>query len=195
MKLTDALLAKFGHTIQIAGAIYVGDGQIYFAPFPEETANEVLAWHSHVLELDRADWEKLIAQTDQLLVEVLAKSSDGSLAKVVIRKCERNVEQSISWTVYRRDNYTCRYCAADEVPLTVDHLVTWEEGGPSIVANLVTACKACNRKRGTTPYAEWLKHPYYREKSKRLSLINREKNDALVATLDAIPRRVHVKSR
>ena len=60
------------------------------------------------------------------------------LYKAVIRKCQRNIEQGVSWNVFRRDGYACRYCGNKEVPLTVDHLVLWEESGPSTEANLVS---------------------------------------------------------
>lgn len=106
-----------------------------------------------------------------------------------------NLETKVSWKVFKRDGYACRYCGNDDVPLTIDHLVLWEEGGPSTVENLVSACKKCNRTRGNTPYADWLKHRYYLKVSKGLTADVRQQNDDLVATLDAIPRMVHKRSR
>lgn len=79
--------------------------------------------------------------------------------------------------------------------MTVDHIVTWEEGGPSTVENLVTACRKCNKIRGNTPYREWLRHPFYKKVSRNLPIVIVERNEALVHTLDAIPRMVHKPSK
>jgi hypothetical protein len=191
MKLADLDLLQFGHTIQMAGAIYQDANRSYVLMFPEDRNDLPL----ETLELTREEWEQVIKQTDLLETEVLAKASDGTLAKVVIRKSTRQIEQNVSWRVYQRDSYACRYCGITGVPLTVDHLILWEEGGPSIVSNLVAADRKCNKIRGNTPYPEWLQSDYYRKVSRKLSPEVRAANEALVATLDAIPRRLHQRSR
>ena len=112
-----------------------------------------------------------------------------------MRKCERAVDQNVTWAVFRRDHYTCRYCGNDKVPLTVDHLVLWEDGGPTIEANLVAACRKCNKTRGRTPYEQWMQHPFYQKVANKLSAEQRAANWALCDGLKAIPRVHHVKSR
>jgi 5-methylcytosine-specific restriction endonuclease McrA len=51
-----------------------------------------------------------------------------------------------------RDAYTCQYCA--EAPgrtyLTVDHVLPRSRGGQHGWENLVTACKDCNQKKGSS---------------------------------------------
>lgn len=53
-------------------------------------------------------------------------------------------------TVLARDQYTCQYCGA--VPgrstLTLDHIVPRSRGGSTCWENVVTACAACNRRKG-----------------------------------------------
>lgn len=80
-------------------------------------------------------------------------------------------------------------------PLTVDHLVLWEEGGPSIPTNLVAADRRCNKTRGNMRYEDWLNSSYYRKVSKRLTTQQRDANRALLDTLDAIPRMLHIPSQ
>jgi hypothetical protein len=151
---------------------------------------------THVLDMDRDDWARFIRQTDLLEVEVLAATGDNKkLAKAVIRKSQRQISQGVSWQVYKRDGYRCRYCAAEGVPMTVDHLVLWEDGGPSIPENLVTACRRCNKTRGNTEYGAWLRHPYYRKVSRGLIMAAQEANEAVLHTLAAIPRMVHKPSK
>ncbi|MBI4574716.1 MAG: HNH endonuclease [Planctomycetes bacterium] len=55
-----------------------------------------------------------------------------------------------------RDDYTCQYCGrpGSYRRLTLDHVTPRSEGGPDTWTNLVTACAACNdRKGGRTPVA------------------------------------------
>jgi 5-methylcytosine-specific restriction endonuclease McrA len=60
---------------------------------------------------------------------------------------QRNIRPSTRFEIFRRDNFTCKYCGrkAPEVKLEVDHAISWKEGGSSNPANLVTACMDCNR--------------------------------------------------
>jgi len=190
MRLDEVDLLKFGHTIQMAGAVYVGEGKVFVTLFPDEVGTTGGLPVEH-LDMNLDDWTRFLQQTDLLETEILTKSSDGKLAKAIVRKSQRQISQGVSWAVYKRDGYKCRYCAADDVPLTVDHLVLWEEAGPSTVPNLVAACRRCNKARGNTQYAEWLDHPHYKRASRSLDAATRQANQALVSTLDAIPRLKH----
>jgi len=48
----------------------------------------------------------------------------------------------------RRDNYTCQYCGARHVPMTLDHVVPRTHGGKDSWDNLVCACERCNSRKG-----------------------------------------------
>jgi hypothetical protein len=185
-------LLDLGNTIQVAGVIYADAEVAYVAMLPKESLDTRAM---RALELTREDWDKIVDQMDKLQTEILEQSSDGTLAKVIIRKSTRTISQHVSWAVYRRDGFACRYCGADDVPLTVDHLVLWEEGGPSIEDNLVAADRRCNKARGNMQYDEWLKSPYYRRVSQNLTEAEREANLALLAALDGIPRLVHRRKK
>jgi len=50
--------------------------------------------------------------------------------------------------IFRRDNHTCQYCEATNVPLTIDHIIPKVLGGKDTWENLVTACICCNNKKG-----------------------------------------------
>ncbi len=189
--LKDVGLLNVGHSLQLVGALYADADKTYMVPFPEksEIPSEV-----DTLSMDLDDWTTFLRQTDLLETEVLAQAKDGSLVKAIMRKSQRQVSQVVSWEVFRRDGYSCRYCANDKTPLTVDHLVLWEEGGPSIVANLLSACRNCNKTRGNMQYAAWLRSNYYARVSRGLSDEIRHSNEVLVGTLDSIPRMKHTPS-
>ena len=184
-------LYDIGNSIQLAGAIYSDDNQLYLLLLPGESMD----MPSTMLELSLDEWKRFIRQTDVLETEVLARSADGKIAKAIMRKSQRQIDTAVSWAVFRRDGYACRYCGADDAPLTVDHLVLWEDGGPSIEENLVAACRKCNKIRANTQYVDWLKHRYYLKVSKSLPPTVVAANTAVLATLDAIPRQRHKKSR
>ncbi|WP_051935480.1 HNH endonuclease [Deinococcus sp. YIM 77859] len=49
--------------------------------------------------------------------------------------------------VLRRDTFACQYCGA-EADLTLDHVVPRSRGGRHTWENVVTACRACNQRKG-----------------------------------------------
>jgi hypothetical protein len=208
MKLSDLNILDVGNTIQLVGAVYADKDRIFLCMMPnglsEDQDTELNCQLNGVastrpvkmLYMDAADWEKFLRQTDLLETEILeAAGPNKEIVKAITRKLTRQISQDVSWKVFRRDGMKCRYCAAADVPLTVDHLVLWEHGGPSIEANLVSACKRCNKFRGNTEYADWLVSPQYKGSSKKLDEATRQKNLALVNTLSIIPRRLHNSSR
>jgi len=200
MEFKDFPLSSVGNTVGLVGGVWAEEGQVYLCLFPEYDGS-----HDHdppeYVEMRGDAWERLLKQSDQVETEVLSKSKDGKIYKAVIRKCTRNISQIVSWNVFSRDGFACRYCSrthddnGNRVPLTVDHLVLWEEGGPSTEANLVSACKKCNKTRGNTSYADWLNHPRYQAKAEALTQEQRQANLDLVATLDGIELNVHVRSK
>ena len=181
-----------GHTIQMAGVIYADDEVVHLCMFPDEPMEDRQV---RVLELNQEDWKAVIRQTDLLETEILQKASDGKLTKAVVRKSARQIEQGVSWAVFRRDGFSCRHCGNDNTPLTVDHVITWEDGGPSTEENLLASCRKCNKARGRMPYGEWLDSQYYRKKSKMLSNYTQAANAQLRLELHNIPRRIHKRSR
>ncbi|MFY0534895.1 HNH endonuclease [Nannocystis pusilla] len=52
--------------------------------------------------------------------------------------------------VYLRDNHRCQYCGVQysDHELTLDHVVPRVDGGKTTWTNVVTACGACNRRKG-----------------------------------------------
>lgn len=191
LQFSDINLLKFGNEILIGGVIYSGRNENYICLLPEENCDNDIS----VLELDIDEWKKIIKQTDLVETEILTKTHNGDIVKAIVRKTTRIIEQGVSWRVYKRDGYKCRYCGKDGIPLTVDHLVLWEECGPSIEENLVTSCRKCNKVRGRLPYKEWLEHSFYLERSQDLTQEVRDLNLQLVNTLSSIPLRIQKRGR
>lgn len=53
-------------------------------------------------------------------------------------------------SVMLRDNFTCQYCGSSpgRASLTLDHVLPRSRGGQTTWENVVTACKACNMRKG-----------------------------------------------
>lgn len=58
--------------------------------------------------------------------------------------------------IYARDGYTCQYCRQEKPTedLTFDHVVPVAQGGRKDWTNIVTACLACNKRKGAQTPAE-----------------------------------------
>jgi len=184
-------ILSIGNTVQLSGMVLSGEGRHLVCFLPGEYDED---YGSKILEMDLDDWKRVIRQTDLMETEVLTSGGDGKLVKAILRKSTRQVEQGISWRVYDRDGYRCRYCHSKGIPMTVDHLVLWEDGGPTIEGNLLTACRKCNKLRGSMPYEEWLGSGGY-NRFGNLPYDVDEKNKMLVLTLKDIPLRIHKRKR
>jgi len=191
MKFEDFPVKDVGHSIQLVGGIWAGDGHSYLFHFPEYGMEHMPS----TVEVSLDDWDTLLRQSDLMEAEVLSRAKDGKLYKAVVRKCQRQIDQQVAWNVYKRDQYECRYCGRDNVPLTVDHLILWEEGGPSTEDNMLASCKKCNKTRGNASYADWLKHPSYKKVSANLTRAQQDANRAILERLDDIKRVINVRSR
>jgi 5-methylcytosine-specific restriction endonuclease McrA len=55
------------------------------------------------------------------------------------------------WTLFARDRRVCAYCAGQhaEDHLTMEHVIPLSRGGRHHWMNLVTACRACNHRKGS----------------------------------------------
>lgn len=65
----------------------------------------------------------------------------------------------IARQIKARDCNCCVYCGKTAemtgAPLQLDHLLARSEGGEDIAANLVLACRTCNRAKSNKSFAEW----------------------------------------
>lgn len=84
------------------------------------------------------------------------KQVHGVTAAIVYRRIsdsrhstKRQISERLRWEIWERDNFTCKYCGTRRF-LSVDHVVPECEGGTIDPSNLVTACRKCNSKKGTS---------------------------------------------
>ena len=141
-------LLRYGYELTISGFI-VGNGyDKKIIMFEEE--DDVEEWDTEYPTDEEI--HQIIRQMDVQEIE--------GLQKVILRKSQRQIDTRVSWEVFRRDNFTCVYCGANDVPMTVDHIVLWEHMGDSVPDNLNCSCKKCNKTRGSMDYTIWLHSSY-----------------------------------
>lgn len=190
IKLSDLNLLDFGNSIQLSACIYSTEGQNYLCVLPDEFQDEIVSNPLSLLEITPLDWEKILRQTDLLETEVR-----GGTVKAILRKSQRLIDTNMMWGVYRRDHYTCRYCGRNDVPLSVDHIILWEDGGPTLAENLLTACKPCNGSRSNMPYEKWLNSDRYKFRSVNLTEDQKNSNISIVSQLEYLKTLKYEKQR
>lgn len=134
-----------GDTFQLEGVLY-GDGKVTVAlMLPFETGGRQL----EVTHPTDEQWQAFLKQTDDPVTPI---------GKAFVRKSTRQIDESIKWRVYKRDNYTCRYCGKSGIPMTVDHYLAQKFGGLTTYENLLTACRPCNKRKGHMTVDEWVEY-------------------------------------
>lgn len=179
MKLKDIDLLAIGNTSLLAGVIYTGQPNIIFWLPGEERERKDMG--IDMVEMDENDWKTFLDQTDNARTEVSVGNE-----KAILRKCLRAIDQNISWKVYARDGYKCRYCGRTGIPLTVDHVDLWENGGATIEENLISACKKDNKNRGNMSYEDWLQSASYQQASVNLTQAEKDINTEVLTRLPSL---------
>ncbi len=191
--LNDINLYDIGNEIQIAGTIWSGKGIVFITLLPEK--KEDLS-NPKLLPMTLPEWQTFLRQTDILETEIFQQDPTG-ITKILIRKSQRQIDTYVQWATFKRDGYKCRYCGRDGVPLSVDHVDLYEDGGISTLENLITSCKQDNKDRGRMKYEDWLESSMYKRKSQGLNNMQKDENRALLLTLPKLraQRVQHVRSR
>jgi hypothetical protein len=191
--LKEINLLDVGNEIQLVGGLYQGQGKNFLVIFPDE---DVEGKETVAMPLTLTEWEQFLKQSDLMETEVFANDPSG-IKKAIVRKSQRQIDGNLQWSVFRRDGYKCRYCGRTGVPLTIDHIDRWENGGATVQENLFSACRPCNRTRGNMEYEEWIKSPEYLKSSQGLDELIKHFNLDMVNNLPHLRtlRVSHIRSR
>jgi 5-methylcytosine-specific restriction endonuclease McrA len=66
---------------------------------------------------------------------------------------QRRIHPILRGAVLERDGWSCAYCGKETAE--VDHVAPRAHGGPTVPANLVAACRPCNKAKGLRTPEEW----------------------------------------
>lgn len=182
--LDEIDLYDVGNAISLCGALWSGRGQLYLVQFPN-TPDEDMLLPQAVLRMTPDELERFLQQSDVQDVR--------GFGHAILRKSQRMIDATMQWNVFHRDGYVCRYCG-ERRPLTVDHVILWENGGATVEDNLISACRRCNKLRGSMEYDIWLRSKEYGKVSVGLTAGQFDRNRAVVQQLDGL-RSIEAKVR
>lgn len=102
-------------------------------------------------ELTLEEWSDWLRRSDD--PEILV-----GLRKIFQRKVRYEISGAVQQKIWAADGFACVYCGAQmgKVLMTIDHLVPLELDGKNDPSNYVTACKPCNKDKGSENPDQWL---------------------------------------
>lgn len=148
---------ELGVQAKMAGVVYSGMGLYALVWLPGQKPNTRLPQDlAAFTEMDSAegaveDWAAILQATDNPEIFEL---DEGGVVKAIHRKSMRAIGGALQWKIWRRDGFRCMYCGVEgngKYPLTVDHFMPIELGGNDEANNLISCCRACNKRKGSFP--------------------------------------------
>lgn len=140
-----------GSLVKISGLLLTGGGsaQVLMLPGISESipARVDVPWE----ELTAEEWSDFIRRSDD--PEILVGP-----AKIFQRKVRYEISGSVQQKCWVADGFKCHYCDAKmgDALMTIDHYHPLELGGKNDVTNCLTACRKCNKDKGSQDPVEWM---------------------------------------
>lgn len=148
-----AVYGDLGNLLKIDGLVIGGEGAQAILMLPDTPLGGVgVEWpkdaNIHVLSLE--DWTDFLARTDNPEILIMP-------AKAFHRKVRYEISGAVQQKIWVADGYKCVYCGAQmgKSPMSIDHFVPLETGGANDTSNFLTACKGCNKKKGSMDPHDW----------------------------------------
>jgi hypothetical protein len=140
-----ALYGDLGSIIKVEGLVVGGEGgqQVLMLPSSVFTST---ACNTLTIE----EWTDFLQRSDS--PEVLVGP-----AKAFHRKVRYEISGAVQQKIWVADGCSCKFCGGSmgEVQLTVDHFIPLELGGKNDTSNYITACRRCNKNKGSMDPKEW----------------------------------------
>lgn len=103
------------------------------------------------------EWCAILKETDDPKV---FEMDETGFIKAIHRKMQKGlISGEVQQKIWARDGFKCYYCGRmmGEIQLSVDHFEPLEFGGLETQENLISACRKCNKKKGSISAAVWCK--------------------------------------
>jgi 5-methylcytosine-specific restriction endonuclease McrA len=91
-------------------------------------------------------WVYLEHKVRALLHDTKAWTTDPPSLKSLNVPTVWDIPMDVQFEVFRRDQFSCRYCGTKNQELEIDFRVPPEDGGSLEADNLITACVECKNK-------------------------------------------------
>lgn len=144
-----AVYGDLGHILKIQGLVIGGEGAQAILMLPSESIFDgKCSPPVHVLSLE--EWTNFLAQTDNPEVLIMPM-------KAFHRKVRYEISGAVQQKIWVADGCKCMFCGAKmgQAALSIDHFFPLEDGGKNDTSNFLTACKGCNKKKGSMSPEDW----------------------------------------
>lgn len=148
-----AVWGDVGSLLKIEGIVIGGEGARMILMLPGTAAWDAKpGWAFLSLE----EWSDWLRRSDNPEI-LVPKSLTGSLEKVFHRKLRYEISGAVQQKVWAADGFQCFWCKhkMGKVQLTIDHFTPLELGGANDVSNYLSACRACNKRKGAMDPRTW----------------------------------------
>jgi hypothetical protein len=137
-----AFWGDIGNLLKIEGLVVGGEGAQAVLMLPGNSLFDGKC-APPVMVLSAEEWSEWLRQSDQ--PEILMPD------KAFHRKVRYEISGSTQQKVWVADGFKCMFCGAKmgKQQLTMDHFVALENGGANDASNLISACKKCNKDKGS----------------------------------------------
>lgn len=157
MRNRPVLHGDIGSLVRIEGVVVGGGGSQAVLLLPGMNQKPESC---SIKELTVEEWSDWLQRSDNPEILVgLSLDGGAPLPKIFHRKLRYEISGAVQQKVWAADNFRCVYCGRKmgEVLLTIDHFMPLELGGKNDISNYLTACKPCNKDKGSEDPGEWLK--------------------------------------
>jgi hypothetical protein len=146
-KHRDVKWGDIGSMLRIQGIVVGGNEAQAVLMLPDQGYKAAM-----VHTMNEEDWSEYLRRSDD--PEILV----GPI-KAFQRKLRYDISGAVQQKIWVADGFKCLYCrrAMGEVQLTIDHFIPLEMGGANDDSNFVSACRACNKSKGSESPADWCK--------------------------------------
>lgn len=160
MSNRETLYGDIGSLIRIEGIVIGGGGgrAALLLPGADPRAGQALMLY-HTLNIEEwSDWLQRSDNPEILVGPSLTGPQGATLPKIWARKLRYEISGAVQQKVWASDGFQCVYCGAQmgKVLMTIDHFQPLELGGVNDTTNYVTACKPCNKSKGSQAPDAWL---------------------------------------
>lgn len=144
-----AVWGDLGSLLKVEGLVVGGEGARAVLMLPDTPMFDKAP---DILTLNTEEWSNFLRQSDNPEVLVMP-------AKAFHRKVRYEISGHVQQKIWLADNLRCYYCLAKmgKAQLTIDHFIPLESGGENAPSNYLTACRKCNKLKGSMPAQDWCK--------------------------------------
>jgi hypothetical protein len=158
MRNRPVLHGDIGSLVKIDGMVVGGGGTraILMLPSAADAVDDLERGDIPLIALDAEGWTEFLQRSD--VPEILVGP-----AKAFHRKARYEISGIVQQRIWVADGLKCVYCGRPmgKVQLTIDHFVPLELGGANDASNYVSACRKCNKDKGSEDTRTWCQRNRY----------------------------------